>query len=75
VLTLNHIVRVFFLTEITMVSAHLWYTECNGQEDVCAFECTLTVPIGGDPLNSYYMAVGWHRGYMGMQVGLFINTK
>lgn len=52
---------------VKMVSAHLWY-DVNRAKDVRAFECTLMVPADSDPLQSYFMAVGFHRGYFGMQV-------
>ena len=46
-------------------STHLSYSAPRG-EDVEAFYCEV---IGvEDPVPSYYMACGWHRGYFGMQV-------
>jgi hypothetical protein len=54
-----------------MVATHLW-CDYGGVDDVRAFECSLRVPPGGDPLCSYYMACGFHRGYLGMQVLVFL---
>ena len=46
-------------------SVHLVYPVPKGT-NVAAFYCELTALE--DPLWSYYMACGWHRGYFGMQV-------
>jgi hypothetical protein len=46
-------------------SVHLVYPVPKGT-NVAAFYCELTAQE--DPLWSYYMACGWHRGYFGMQV-------
>jgi hypothetical protein len=46
-------------------SVHLAYPVSKGT-NVAAFYCEMTAI--DDPLNSYYMACGWHRGYFGMQV-------
>ena len=46
-------------------SVHLAYPIERGTE-VAAFYCEMTGLE--DPLWSYYMACGWHRGYFGMQV-------
>ena len=46
-------------------SVHLAYPIERGTE-VAAFYCEMTALE--DPLWSYYMACGWHRGYFGMQV-------
>jgi hypothetical protein len=34
-----------------MVAAHLWY-DCDDANDVNVFECSLSVPVGGDPIHS-----------------------
>ncbi|MFK7742991.1 MAG: DUF3472 domain-containing protein [Planctomycetota bacterium] len=48
-------------------SVHLWYDVPADHEDAIEyFYCELT-PVT-DPLWTYYMATGWHRGYFGMQV-------
>ncbi|MCC6783252.1 MAG: DUF3472 domain-containing protein [Planctomycetes bacterium] len=48
-------------------SVHLgWQVERADREDVEWFYCELTPR--DDPLWTYYMATGWHRGYFGMQV-------
>lgn len=49
------------------VSTHLWYPVPQGKA-VEGFQCEVTVPEGKDPIHTYYMACGWHRGYMGCQV-------
>jgi len=46
-------------------SVHLFYPLPKGT-NVAAFYCEVTALQ--DPLWSYYMACGWHRGYFGMQV-------
>ncbi len=46
-------------------SVHLAYPAPEGTQ-VSAFYCEMTAIE--DPLHTYYMACGWHRGYFGMQV-------
>jgi len=46
-------------------SVHLMYPAPKGT-NVAAFYCEVTAV--DDPLYTYYMACGWHRGYFGMQV-------
>ncbi|MGJ8696948.1 MAG: DUF3472 domain-containing protein [Verrucomicrobiaceae bacterium] len=46
-------------------SVHLAYPVEPGEE-IDAFYCEMTAVE--DPLWTYYMATGWHRGYFGMQV-------
>lgn len=46
-------------------SVHLSYPVGRGTE-VSAFYCEMTAVE--EPLWTYYMACGWHRGYFGMQV-------
>ena len=46
-------------------SVHLAYPVPKGT-DVAAFYCEVTAVE--DPLWTFYMACGWHRGYFGMQV-------
>jgi hypothetical protein len=46
-------------------SVHLFYPVPKGA-DVAAFSCEVTAVE--DPLYTFYMACGWHRGYFGMQV-------
>ena len=46
-------------------SVHLSYPVSDGKK-VEAFYCEVTAVE--DPLWTYYMACGWHRGYFGMQV-------
>jgi hypothetical protein len=46
-------------------SVHLAYPTSQG-EKIEAFYCEVTAVE--DPLWTYYMACGWHRGYFGMQV-------
>ena len=46
-------------------SVHLAYPVARGT-NVQAFYCELTAVE--DPVWTYYMACGWHRGYFGMQV-------
>ncbi len=46
-------------------SVHLMYPIPN-QEQAAAFYCEATAHE--DPVWTYYMACGWHRGYFGMQV-------
>lgn len=46
-------------------SVHLSYPVTDG-ESVTAFYCEMTGLE--DPVWTYYMACGWHRGYFGMQV-------
>jgi len=47
-------------------SVHLAYSETRALTNVEAFYCEITAV--DDPLWSFYMACGWHRGYFGMQV-------
>lgn len=48
-------------------SVHLGYPiDTKREDDVEWFYCELTPRT--DPLWTYYMATGWHRGYFGMQV-------
>ena len=46
-------------------SVHLTYANPKGT-NVAAFYCEMTGVE--DPVATYYMACGWHRGYFGMQV-------
>ena len=46
-------------------SVHLFYPEAKGKQ-VQAFYCEMTGIE--EPIWTYYMACGWHRGYFGMQV-------
>ena len=46
-------------------SVHLFYPEAKGKK-VQAFYCEMTGIE--EPIWTYYMACGWHRGYFGMQV-------
>jgi len=46
-------------------SVHLRYPVPRGT-NVAAFYCEMTGIE--DPIHTYYMACGWHRGYFGMQV-------
>lgn len=46
-------------------SVHLSYP-IDGRTNVDAFYCEVTAV--DDPITTYYMACGWHRGYFGMQV-------
>lgn len=46
-------------------SVHLFYPVPRGT-NVAAFYCELTGLE--EPVGTYYMACGWHRGYFGMQV-------
>lgn len=46
-------------------SVHLVYP-VNNETNVAAFYCEMTGV--DDPVWTYYMACGWHRGYFGMQV-------
>ena len=46
-------------------SVHLGYPVPKGT-NVAAFYCEMTGLE--DPVHTYYMACGWHRGYFGMQV-------
>jgi hypothetical protein len=46
-------------------SVHLFYPN-KGLTNITAFYCEVTAIE--DPLWTFYMACGWHRGYFGMQV-------
>lgn len=46
-------------------SVHLFYPT-DGLTNITAFYCEVTALA--DPIWTYYMACGWHRGYFGMQV-------
>ena len=48
-------------------SVHLTYPFPDG-ENIEWFYNEITVPVGEDPLGSYYMANGFAEGYFGMQV-------
>lgn len=47
-------------------SVHLAYAETRPMTNVEAFYCEIRAV--DDPLWTFYMACGWHRGYFGMQV-------
>ena len=48
-------------------SVHLSYTK-PANKDITWFYNELTVPVGQDPIGSYFMADGFSDGYFGMQV-------
>jgi hypothetical protein len=54
-----------FKSRRNAASVHLTYPNPKGT-DVAAFYCEMTGVE--DPIATYYMACGWHRGYFGMQV-------
>src|SRR5215213_6338572 len=54
-----------FKTRRNAASVHLTYANPKGT-NVAAFYCEVTGVE--DPVATYYMACGWHRGYFGMQV-------
>ena len=49
-------------------SVHLKYPIRDTSSQIVLFYNELTVPAGYDHLHSYYMACGFGRGYLGMQV-------
>ena len=53
-------------------SVHLAYPVPQGA-NVAAFYCELTAVE--DPLWTFYMACGWHRGYFGMQVNSLTERR
>ena len=53
-------------------SVHLSYPIPHGT-NVAAFYCEMTGV--DDPVNTYYMACGWHRGYFGMQVNSMTERR
>jgi hypothetical protein len=54
-----------FLPRRNAASVHLFYPPPKATK-VAAFYCEVTGVE--DPVATYYMACGWHRGYFGMQV-------
>lgn len=52
-------------TRRNAASVHLFYTVPE-KTDIAGFYCEVTAIE--DPVASFYMACGWHRGYFGMQV-------
>ncbi len=53
-------------------SVHLFYPEAKGKK-VAAFYCEMTGVE--EPVWTYYMACGWHRGYFGMQVNSLTERR
>jgi hypothetical protein len=53
-------------------SVHLGYPVGKGT-NVAAFYCGMTGL--DDPVHTYYMACGWHRGYFGMQVNSLTERR
>lgn len=53
-------------------SVHLAYPVPAGT-DVAAFYCEVTAVE--DPVTTFYMACGWHRGYFGMQVNSLTERR
>ena len=53
-------------------SVHLFYPVPEGT-DVAAFYCEVTAV--DDPVATFYMACGWHRGYFGMQVNSLTERR
>jgi hypothetical protein len=54
-----------YKTRRNAASVHLTYANPKGT-NIAAFYCEMTGVE--DPVATYYMACGWHRGYFGMQV-------
>lgn len=46
----------------------LGYSGSFTNKDITWYYNEVTVPIGNDPLNSYFMAIGFSEGYFGIQV-------
>jgi hypothetical protein len=53
-------------------SAHLFYP-VSKEAKIAAFYCEVTAVL--DPVPTYYMATGWHRGYFGMQVNSLTERR
>ncbi len=53
-------------------SVHLTYST-EGKQDLTSFYNEVTAVT--DPVNSYYMACGFHRGYFGMQVNSLTERR
>lgn len=53
-------------------SVHLAYPVPSGT-DVAAFYCEVTAVE--EPVTTFYMACGWHRGYFGMQVNSLTERR
>ncbi|MCL4789146.1 MAG: DUF3472 domain-containing protein [Verrucomicrobia bacterium] len=53
-------------------SVHLFYPVPK-ETDVAAFYCEVTAV--DDPVATFYMACGWHRGYFGMQVNSLTERR
>lgn len=49
-------------------SVHLGYDVSEVKENIEWFYNEITVPVGNDPIGSYFMANGFAEGYFGMQV-------
>nr|WP_294902365.1 DUF3472 domain-containing protein [uncultured Lacibacter sp.] len=49
-------------------SVHLGYDVSEVKEDIEWFYSEITVPLGNDPIGSYFMANGFAEGYFGIQV-------
>lgn len=50
-----------------MPATHLWYDTKNHRK-IVSFRCELMACEKRDPLYTYFMACGFSRGYLGMQV-------
>jgi hypothetical protein len=53
-------------------SVHLFYPVAK-ETNVAAFYCEVTAV--DDPVTTFYMACGWHRGYFGMQVNSLTERR
>jgi FKBP-type peptidyl-prolyl cis-trans isomerase len=55
-------------------SVHLLYPVPDTSKTI-SFYTELTIPVGADPLYTYYMACGFARGYFGIQVNSSIERR
>ncbi|KAI9303252.1 hypothetical protein BJ944DRAFT_268707 [Cunninghamella echinulata] len=61
------VVSTIMAIQTSAVSVHNWWKVPNGVDKIQELTSSIRVPSGSDPTNTYWMANGWVRGYMGMQ--------
>ncbi|CAO3632494.1 unnamed protein product [Cunninghamella blakesleeana] len=53
--------------QTSAVSVHNWWHVPNDFGDIKELQSSIRVPSGADPVNTYWEASGWPKGYIGMQ--------
>lgn len=60
-------VSILMATQTSAVSVHNWWNVPSGFGDINELQSSIRVPNGADPVNTYWEASGWPKGYIGMQ--------